>query len=103
MIRIPLNPVPSQNFTSILDNVFFNITIKYIAGAMGISIQAAGEKLITNQILVPGTPILNYPYLEQGNFILLTANEEIADFNKFGVSQVLIYASQAEVEAIRAE
>lgn len=102
MIQLPLLPQPNQTFTTVLDSIFFTITIKYLYGVMGITINAAGSDIITNQSIVIGTPIIDYVYLQAGNFFFLTANEDVADYTKFGASQILIYASQAEMDAIRA-
>ena len=38
--------------------------------------------------------------MENGNFILQTSNYEYPDYTMFGVTQYLIFATQAEIEAI---
>lgn len=54
-----------------------------------------GGKLISYAFLIP------YRYLENGNFVLLTANEEYPDYTQFGITQLLIYLPQAELGTYR--
>ncbi len=100
MFSIPLANTANQNFTIFLDQVFFEITIKYLQGNMGISISANGNLIISNYLLIPLYPIIP-SYLKLGNFSLITTEEGIADYNQFGTNQVLIYVTQSEVEALQ--
>ena len=101
MQRIVLNPIPNQSLIIRLDDVLYTIEIKETQGVMSASITRAGVKLISGSRIVAGMPLLKYEYLENGNFILITNNEEIPYYTRFGIDQFLIFVSQSEIEAIR--
>jgi len=58
--------------------------------------------LLSNIRLVAGMPMIPYEYLEAGNFVLTTLDDDLPDWNQFGISQSLIYVSEAELGEIRA-
>lgn len=102
MIQIPLQNNANQTATIILDNGFFAINLRAVNnGAQNlvlISISLNNTPLIVNQVLTSGTLILDYLYLFNGNFMLLTNDDENPDYTKFGDSQVLIYISNEELQ-----
>ena len=87
---------------------------------MSASVSRANVPLVTSQRMVPGVPLLPYAYQETGNFILLASGSDsffdaetkktivipsgpaYADYQQFGITQFLYYASAAELQAIRA-
>src|ERR1700753_2313607 len=101
MIEIPLQSLPNQQLAIQLDGALYTIYLKDIIGLMAISIIRDGVTIIEGERMVPRYPILPYQYQEAGNFVILTANEDYPDWHQFGITQSLIYASQAELEAIR--
>lgn len=103
MQQIPLQAIPNQSFTVQLDDRFYNMALKTANGIMALDISRDNQVLLTGARVVAGTPLLPYNYLENssGNFIFITANEELPDYAQFGVTQSLLYASNDELEAIR--
>jgi|SRR5208337_2463813 len=99
MIQILLDAIPNQSFTINLDQNSYAITIKEARGIMAADIVRNGEVLLSGARIVAGTPLIPYQYQENGNFVILTENELIPYYLYFGISQTLIYASQAEIEA----
>jgi hypothetical protein len=97
---IPLDPIPNQSLSLTLDNNVYDIVVKQTSTCISMSLSINGEVILSNQRIINGTPIIDYAYLQNGNFLLLTSNEELPDYTQFGVTQFLIYASQAELEAI---
>jgi hypothetical protein len=71
-------------------------------GVMSIDVTINEVVTLTGTRLVGNYPIFVSEYMENGNFILQTSNEEYPDYTRFGVDQYLVYASQAEIEAINA-
>lgn len=102
MIEIPLANIPNQSFSIQLDNILYDITIKFIINVMTMTIIRSGTEIISNFRITPNLKIIPYTYLENGNFAVITANNEYPNYNNFGINQSLIYASAAELEAIRA-
>lgn len=102
MIDIPLLAVPNQSLSIRLDNQFYTIRIVYTEGVMSVSIKRGNINVISNQRAVAGFPIIPYTYLENGNFAILTKNGDYPNYNQFGTTQTFVFATQAELEAIRA-
>jgi hypothetical protein len=106
MINIPLQDIPNQSLSIQLkdNNVDIRLhTCASNAGTPSVTITITiNENLIVNNVrIVPSTKLINYFYLENGNFYFLTENDDYPDYNLFGISQFLIFASTSELEAIR--
>lgn len=67
---------------------------------MFVDITRNGSPVVSGMRAVAGTFLIPYGYLESGNFLIITTNEEYPDYRQFGLSQYLIYFSQAELEAL---
>jgi hypothetical protein len=101
MQRIPLAAIPNQSFSVNLGSRAYNFTIKTTVNVMSVDITRDNIILELGARIVAGTPLLPYRYQEDGNFVITTANEEYPFYTFFGVTQFLIYASAAELAAIR--
>lgn len=102
MREISIQAIPNQTLSVVLDQILFDIYIRLLSnGIMTATIYANSELLIENTRVVPGIGIIPYRYLEQGNFALLTLNDDLPDYNQFGITQSLIYATEKELEALR--
>jgi hypothetical protein len=101
MQQIPLAAIPNQTFTVTLDGNFYALTFKFANGIMTCTIYINDVLVLSNVRVVAGFPIIPYEYLENGNFVILTENEEYPDYTQFGITQQLIYASAAELGALR--
>jgi len=101
MQNIQISPIPNQSFSVTIDQNFYNIAIKETNNCMSIDIQKNGEYVIRGSRIISNYPIISYRYLEDGNFLLNALSEDIPYYDKFGISQFLIYASQDELESIR--
>lgn len=108
MIIIPLQAIPNQSLTIQLDGnnwdiqVFSCNTTPQTPGTqvMAYTFTLNGVVIVSNQRGVTHWPLIGYDYLENGNFFMITDNDDYPDYNQFGITQYLIYASQAEIEAI---
>lgn len=99
MKTIGLENIPNQSFTVNLDSRRYDFVIKETRGVMSVSIARDNEQLVSNIRMVAGTPLLPYLYQEEGNFFLLTENQEYPDYNLFKTNQYLLYLTVAEVDA----
>lgn len=102
MRLVPVAAVPNQSFTVRLDDTRMVLRLKDADGIMVADFERNGETVLLGTRVLAGECIIPYRYLEQGNFIFLTLNDELPDWRSFGVSQNLIYITAAEVEALRA-
>lgn len=101
MIEIPLQAIPNQSFNITIENIFYDMEIKETRGVMSCSITRDNILIQLNTRIVPGTFLIPYSYQESGNFYILTANDDYAYYDKFGLSQTLVYFSQDIVDQIR--
>lgn len=101
MRNINLAAIPNQSLTVQLDNRIWDITIKETKGVMSATVLRDNVLLLSNQRLTPGTPLIPYEYLEDGNFFFITNDGDYPYYTEFGKTQNLIYASEAELNAIR--
>lgn len=109
MIRIPIINIPNQSFSINLSGNQFDIVIHACRDnpSPGTEIMAF-DITINNVIIITGIraiahfPIIPFRYLENGNFIFRTMNDEYPDWRQFGINQFLIYFSETEIQAFRA-
>lgn len=101
MIDIGLNPIPNQSLTIQIDNDLYQITVKETRGVMSCTIIRNDISLVSNVRIVSGSPIIPYRYLESGNFVLLTQNDDYPDYTQFGSSQSLVFVTQSEIDELR--
>lgn len=98
MRTINLDPVPNQEFSVTLDGNRWDITIKECNGVMACTLLLNDVLILSGQRIVAGSPLIPYRYLQgSGNFWLLTEDDELPYFDKFGVNQQLTYASFGEL------
>lgn len=102
MRNIGIDPIPNQSFSIRLDNQRYDFVLKETRGVMSVSIARDDIQLLSNCRVCAGTPLLPYKFQEEGNFMLLTEDEDLPDWTQFGVTQSLVYLSIAEVEEILA-
>lgn len=95
---------PNQSFTITLEGVRWDLTIKQATSSMFMDAVADGVPIVTGQRIVAGTPIIPYQYLAQdGNFLIMTENDELPNWERFEVDQVLVYATFEEIAAVPTE
>lgn len=101
MINIPLQAIPNQSLSIQLNSEQYDIRIHDCTnGVMAIDIVINSVPLLTGIRLVGNYPIIVSEYMQNGNFILQTKNDEYPDYTQFGVTQYLIFANPSEIEAI---
>ena len=102
MFEIDLSPIPRQSFSIRLEEDNYDIRIYLCNNIMAIDLVRNNEVLFTGMRLTAGYQIIPYEYLEKGNFVIITANDEYPDYTHFGIDQFLIYLTAAELAALPA-
>lgn len=101
---IPLSSVPNQSFSVQLDGNRWDFVIKQANASMVVNLTLNDEIILMGSRVVSGTPLIPYQFLQgSGNFILLTEDEELPEWSRFGIDQQLIYGSFDELSAIPVE
>lgn len=98
---VPLQALPNQSLQIPLDSNQWDISLKAANGFIAATFTLNGVIVQENVHLVSQQMILQYDYEENGNFALITQNDEIPDYTQFGITQQLTYLSQAELLAVR--
>lgn len=104
MQQIPIQAIPRQTFNVTLDEIQFQITLQAIENMMYATIFANNVAVVKGARCVAGYQIMPFRYMEgkAGNFTIATNNFELPWWEQFGVTQQLIYASNEELETVRA-
>lgn len=99
MKEIPLKAVERQNFTIELEGSLFDITLKECNGIMAATVIRDGITLVENRRICAGMTLIPEGHLAEGNFAFVTDNDNIPYYTRFGSTDILMYATIAEVEA----
>lgn len=103
-VRIPLQAVPNQSFSLVLDEQQYELRFKEIGNAaMAVSVSLNGAVLLSNAHFCADAPLISYEYLEGsgGNFFFVSDNREIPYYTFFDVTQKLYYLTEAEMADVR--
>lgn len=100
MQEIPLLQLANQTLTVDLEEKQFTITIKEANGCMMADVAINGEPIVTGARITAGEPIISYFYLQDGNLILSTLNDQLPYWGEFGVSQALLYLTDDEMAGV---
>lgn len=100
---IPIQAIPNQSFSISLEQNQYDIEIRYTNGCMSVSISLNGTTLVENLRAAACTPLLPAQYQEegQGNFMFLTASEQLPNWQQFNATQQLFYFSASELAVFR--
>lgn len=98
MRSIPLDAIPNQAMSISVDGNRWDITLKECNGVMCATLALNDVTILSGQRLVAGFPFIPYAYLQgSGNFWILTENNELPNYQRFGIDQQLIYVSAGEL------
>ena len=98
---IPLQQIPNQSFSIVLDNNQWAFMLKETNDTVSASIVLNNVTVLDNIRAVANALIIPSRYEESGNFLFITQNFALPNYTQFGVTQLLIYISAAELEAFR--
>lgn len=99
MRNIPLAAIPNQSLSVRLDDRRLVLRLKEASGVMVADLDRDEVRIISGVRVLAGEPIIPYKYLEEGNFILLTLDDELPDWRQFAATQNLVYLSPEELAA----
>lgn len=103
MQQVPLQQLPNQSFSIMLDNNQWTFLLKTIENVTVVSLTLNGADIIDSALAVAGTFIIPAQYQENGagNFFFVTQNFQIPYYTAFNVTQSLIYISATELTTLR--
>ena len=98
---LTIQAIPNQEFSVVLEEVRYTLSLRSTNGTVSVTIVRNGEQVVDSARAVAGMRIIPAKYQESGNFVIVTKDFEIPDYEQFGISQSLIYITQAELDALR--
>lgn len=101
--RIPLQAVPNQSFSTLLEGVTYRIQIQATGDVMSVTISIDDVEIISGAHFFADAPLIPYEYLEGagGNFLMTTEGDSIPAWRDFEVTQFLYYLTAVEVADAR--
>lgn len=102
MEQLILASIPNQQIAYQDDENFYTLAFKETNGLMCVDVNINGQDIVLGQRVVSNEQLIPYDYLQNGNFTIVTNNQEYPYYIQFGITQFLIYATQEEIEAIQA-
>ena len=101
MIEIDVQQIPNQEFIREVDGVRYDLKIRTCQGITLMDITADDVVLKRSVRVSPNIPIIPYKYLTKGgNFMFFCINGDYPHYTKFGVTQQLVYLTDAELSEI---
>jgi hypothetical protein len=101
MMNVPIQSLPNQTFSISLENNTYDITLKETNGVISATVVRNDIIIVENQRCVAGFPVIPYEYLEDGNFIFFTQDEQLPDYTQFNATQSFNYITALELAAFR--
>ena len=100
--EVPLNKMPNQEVSIVLDDTMYDIEIKQGANNnMFISIKTDTQTLISSFPLTVNMPIITRQDKQvTGNFYMFSFKEGYPSYEDFGDSCILVYVSADEAEIL---
>jgi hypothetical protein len=101
MQTVALSAVPNQTFSTTLNGNRYDFAIYLCNGSMCCDVSVNEVTAVSGQRICNGTfmiPFFAYS-IPNGNFLLLTTNDDLPDYTQFGNTQTLIYLDEAEIQA----
>lgn len=102
MIEIDLQNIPNQEFTKEINGVRYAFRLHTYDDILFVDIAADDESLKRGVRACPNTPLIPYNYKTRGgNFLFYCLKNEYPHYLKFGVTQQLVYLTDAEIAQIK--
>jgi hypothetical protein len=104
MRNIPLLAVANQSIVVTIDDARWSITLKACGSVMAVDVDLNDEPLLRGQRVVAGMPVIPYRRLPvgvlpaAGNFMLMTMEDDLPWWERFGVDQYLVYLTASDLE-----
>lgn len=100
---IDLTPDLNQTFTTTLESDRYQISL-YVGnnGNVICDMSLNEQSLFTGRRVIANDFIIPFPFLfsGHGNFMLITANDELPNTTAFGTTQTFVYFTIAEMETV---
>lgn len=96
---VQLEAVPNQSFDVVLENVRYSFRFVACFDCMAVDISRDGVDVLRGARVVNGSLLIpsQYQYYGGGNFAIICSTDEIPYYDRFGITQFLIYYTADEM------
>jgi hypothetical protein len=101
MMSVPLQQLPNQSFSILLDSNQWDFLLKTVEDSTVVSLTLNGTDLLDSAKAPAGAFIIPSIYEESGNFFFVTQSFQLPYYTNFNVTQSLIYISATELATLR--
>ncbi len=99
MIDISLQAVPNQKFSVDADGYTYDVVVRTTDNRTVVDVSIDGDYVVRGMRALPFVPLIPYPYLQAGNFVFQTQNDNIPYYTDFGASTSLVYLELVDLNA----
>lgn len=99
MKQIPLKAFPRQSLSVVLEGALYELSLKECNGIMAASVTRDGAVIVNNRRAVAGAPIIPSRYLNDGNFFIITDNDELPYYTAFEGGDVFVWMTNEEIDS----
>ena len=98
MITIPIRAIPSQSFSTVIDNRNFVIALNQKSNGLFCDINVDGVDVSLAAIARNGVPLIKLDYSGQGNLLFVDMHgQSDPDYTGFDTRYFLVYMTGAEL------
>ncbi len=93
MLILPLIPAANQSLQVVINDKTWDVAVNvYESGSAFINVSIDDVPLVSGLRLSPNFPVMfNNRLAQYGDLVLYCEDDEALDFNKFGITQNLVY------------
>lgn len=98
---VPLQNIPNQEFTIVLNNSAYRIALRSLQAFTYVSVWQDGELLFYNQICTPNNWVNPYNYVStNGKLYFKCLDNDYPTYTKFGDTQQMIFYAPDEIAGV---
>lgn len=98
MKQIPLKSFPRQSLSVVLEGSLYELSLKECNGIMAVTVVRDGATIVNNRRAVAGMLIIPSRYLNDGNFVIVTDNDELPYYSEFEASNAFVWMTNEEID-----
>lgn len=96
---IPLSATPNQALSVTLEGAFYELSLQSVGDTIAITIIRDSVIILSGWRITPGNPLIPFKYLTASNFVWISLDEQLPNYELIGVTQTLVFLTADEVEA----
>lgn len=98
-LTIPISSTPNQELSVELEGSLYIIVLQSITGTMTVTLTRDDALLLSGIRIIPNAPLIPFQYLSKSNFVFISNDDQLPNFELIDISQFLVYMTEAEMDA----